>query len=592
MLLWSIAAASALTAGSIDIDLTRYFPSVTVEESDRAALLARVDAFLQQPSVELHAPDRLSAWLRTYEDLTVGLQKHDAYVYVRAERNGADKADAAADEKLESEMTRLDAGVDRVLAEIGASTLQHLLDTDQALQPYQYFVTRALERAKHASQNQRAIEVLGDPTIASLEQSYKSLRQHALSVPAHSGGTQTLPAGKDGFLAKWAPYRDEENAFAGLLIPLVVAESGRAELQGFSTAAEAAYSRAGLPPESVRATLTAVRSSSATYAHYREVVVRAASKRLGLSPSEVHTWNLDSADPYSPPAATFTDALQVVLAAVRPMGKVYAQEFDRLFDLKSHRVEWCHAPGCDDAGFSVGYAGLTSGLFYGKFDGSTNSVRAVAHEAGHAVHRQLMNEHQPRAVYNRGPHFLFESFAIFNELLLLDHLGRAASTEAAKAYYAHKFLDDITFQVYGSARETELEESIYAGVRANTIRTAADLDRLTADVLSRYESYTDSELETYWASNRLYFTDPFYDVNYLFAGLLALEYLRLYEQAPREFATRYLAMLQNGFTAPPEKLLQTYLQVNLGDETKLVAQATELIRHRTQVLENLYGRLN
>lgn len=51
-------------------------------------------------------------------------------------------------------------------------------------------------------------------------------------------------------------------------------------------------------------------------------------------------------------------------------------------------------------------------------------------------------------------------------------------------------------------------------------------------------------------------------------------------------------MLQNGFTAPPEKLLQTYLRVDLNDETKLVAQATELIRHRTEVLENLYGRLN
>ena len=494
MLLWSIAAASALTAGSIDIDLTRYFPSATVEESDRAALLARIEAFSQQPSSDLHAPDRLSAWLRTYEDLTIGLQKHDAYVYVRAERNEADKADAAADERLESEMTRLDSVADRVLAEIGAPTLQHLLDTDQVLQPYQYFVTRALERAKHASQNQRAIEVLGDPTIASLEQSYKSLRQHVVSLSARSGGGQASPTGRDAFLAKWAPYKDEENAFAGLLIPLVVAESGRAELQGFNTAAEAAYSRAGLSAESVRATLNAVRSSSAAYAHYRDAVAHAASKRLGLTPSDVHTWNLDSADSYSPPAATFTDTLQIVSAAVRPLGKDYAQGFDRLFDLKSRRVEWCHAPGCDDAGFSVGYAGVTSGLFYGKFDGSTNSVRAIAHEAGHAVHRQLMNEHQSRAVYNSGPHFLFESFAIFNELLLLDHLGRAASTNVAKAYYARKFLDDISFQVYGSARETELEEGIYAGVRANTIRTAADLDRLTAEVLSQYESYTDPEL--------------------------------------------------------------------------------------------------
>jgi oligoendopeptidase F len=201
-----------------------------------------------------------------------------------------------------------------------------------------------------------------------------------------------------------------------------------------------------------------------------------------------------------------------------------------------------------------------------------------------------MNGNQPRAVYNTGPHFMFESFAIFNELLFLDHLARAAPTAAAKAYYAHKFLDDITFQVYGSARETELEESIYAGVRANTIRTAADLDKLTADVFSRYESFPEPELRVYWASNRLYFTDPFYDVNYLFAGLLALEYLRLYEQSPKDFATHYVAMLQNGFTDAPERLLQTYLQIDLKDEAELVSHATELIRRRTATLEDFYRR--
>ena len=273
------------------------------------------------------------------------------------------------------------------------------------------------------------------------------------------------------------------------------------------------------------------------------------------------------------------------------MGRIYAQEYERLFDPKAHRVEWCHAPGCDDTGFSVGYAGVTSGLFYGNFTGSTDSMRAVAHEAGHAVHRQFMNESQPRAVYNSGPHFLFESFAIFNELLFLDHLARTAPTTAAKAYYTHRFLERITFQVYGSARETDLEESIYAGVRANTIRGAADLDQLTGEVLSRHASFPEPDLKVYWATNRLYFTDPFYDVNYLYAGLLALEYLRLYEQDPKSFAPRYVAMLQNGFTASPAELLQARLGIDFSDMTQLVADGQDLIRRRTVILEGLYRGL-
>jgi len=68
MLLWSIAAASALT-GSIDIDLTRYFPNDAVEESDRAILAARIDSLLQQPVAELAAPGRLAVWLNTQAKL-------------------------------------------------------------------------------------------------------------------------------------------------------------------------------------------------------------------------------------------------------------------------------------------------------------------------------------------------------------------------------------------------------------------------------------------------------------------------------------------------------------------------------------------
>jgi oligoendopeptidase F len=186
---------------------------------------------------------------------------------------------------------------------------------------------------------------------------------------------------------------------------------------------------------------------------------------------------------------------------------------------------------------------------------------------------------------------VFESVAIFNELLLLDHLYRSAPTPSAKAYYLHKLLDDITFQVYGSARETQLEESIYTGVQAGELRTAADLDTLTLQVFGRYSSspFLETQMKVYWASNRLYFTDPLYDVNYLFAGLLALEYLHRYEQDPKGFSRRYLAMLKNGFTATPQALERQFLEIDLDDPGALVGNATALISRRAVELGGLYA---
>jgi len=202
-----------------------------------------------------------------------------------------------------------------------------------------------------------------------------------------------------------------------------------------------------------------------------------------------------------------------------------------------------------------------------------------------------MNENQTLAVYNEGPHFVFESFAIFNELLLLDHLYKTAPTPAAKAYYLHQFLDDVTFQVYGSAQETDLEESIYAGVKAGDLRTAKDLDALTLQVFSRYTAPPDLEPEerVYWTRNRLYYTDPFYDVNYLFAGLLALEYLRRYEDDPQGFARGYVALLKSGFTDTPQALESKFLGIDMHDAAGLVGDASALINKRTAVLAGLYA---
>ena len=306
--------------------------------------------------------------------------------------------------------------------------------------------------------------------------------------------------------------------------------------------------------------------------------------------AQVRPWDLASADRWQPSPVAFADALPLIVDAARAMGPDYAGQFERLFDPAERRVDWCRDAGCDDTGFSIGDAGTTSALFYGAFDGGSNSLRATAHEAAHAVHRQFMNEHQPVAAYNEGPHFLFESFAIFNELLFLDHLQRGAPTRVAQARYLHQFLDDATFQVFGSAQETSLEETLHARVHDGSARTAADLDALALDNLATWlpPQRRTPEMKATWARNRLYFSDSFYDVNYLFAGLLALEYLHRFERDPQDFERRYVALLKNGYDDTAAALLRRFLDIDLDDGATLVRDATDLIDRRTTTLERLY----
>ena len=298
-------------------------------------------------------------------------------------------------------------------------------------------------------------------------------------------------------------------------------------MRGFSGAAPAAYFDRDIEPTSVERTLSAVRASNA-YAQYLAVAARAPKQR------------------FTPPRYAIADALALVLAAEQPMGAAYAGAYAQLLDPANQRLDICTAPECDDDGFSVGFSGLDSGVYYGAFDGNVRTVRAIAHESGHAVHREFMSRYQPIAAYNRGPAFMFESFAIFNELLFINHLYERATSDAERAYYLNYFLDDATFQVFGSAQETELESAIYHGVDNATIKTAADFEALNAAVFARYDAAaaTDPATRLYWARNRLFFTDPLYDVNYLYAGLLALEYFMRFERDPAGFAPRYVALLK------------------------------------------------
>ena len=194
------------------------------------------------------------------------------------------------------------------------------------------------------------------------------------------------------------------------------------------------------------------------------------------------------------------------------------------------------------------------------------------------------------AAYNQGPAFLFESFAIFNELLLLDHLYRVAPNERNARIISTTFSKDATFQVFGSAEETALESAIYRGVDDGTIRGAADLNALTTRIFAAIRSVAANDPQTalYWARDRLFFTDPLYDVNYLFAGLLALRYFSDFQRDP-DFSVSYVALLKNGFNDTPAALERRFLAIDLRDEPNLVATAASLVETRTALLAKLYS---
>jgi oligoendopeptidase F len=572
-----VLAAAAAEAPAYHVDLARYFADAATEQAERTALLGRLEAYTHA-QVLPRTPDALLKWLDEGQALSRELERHDAYVYLRGEADTSDRADADADEGLGQSSTELRASMQTSLARMDGPRLERWMASSPALAPWRWFVAGGREQATADARGARADMLLATPALERLGESYQRLRR-AVAPPA-AAASVPAPGPEQAFAAQWQPYLEHEADFAALLVPIVTLRDGLARLQGYDGGPEAAYARAGLSTAQVSEALAAVKASP-VYRHVQAARSREAAARKHAELAELQPWDLEAADTRDGPSFDFTQAVQDVLVAVHSMGPIYASQFQRLFAPDSGRVEWCRAAACDDTGFSVGYSGVDSALFFGRFHGDIDSVRALAHEAAHAVHRQFMRERQPIAFYNEGPHFMFESFALFNEMLVLDQLERTAASAGTRASAGRALVDDAVFQVFGSALQTDLEQAIYFGVRDGRVRSAADLDGLTRKIREAYlEPRLAPATRAYWARQRLYFTDPMYSVNYLFAGLLALAYLHEFERDPHGFALRYVALLENGFDAPPRTLLKKFLDLDVDDVGGLVAGATAWIEER------------
>src|SRR5258708_31832720 len=224
-------------------------------------------------------------------------------------------------------------------------------------------------------------------------------------------------------------------------------------------------------------------------------------------------------------------------------------------------------------------------LFIGRYDGTFKDLSVIAHEGGHATHRGFMSANGVKPLYANGPNFLFESFAVFNELVLADYLTEHAPDPRLRRYYLEQWMLIKGLDAFYGAQDALLEQQIYEGVSTGDIRSADDLDKLTLQVDSQFSMFpaTTPELRNRWATLSLMYEDPLYNINYVYGGLLALKYYQLYTADHDHFLQRYIAFLKNGFDAPPAVLLQQYLNINLFDDSLLTDDLVLLNRRLDQL---------
>jgi oligoendopeptidase F len=558
---------------SYHIDLTRYFVTQSTEKSDRGQLIQALDALAGQIP-DGRDPKALESYLQNAEALRIQLLRHEGYLHLTSSLNTGDPEARGGTDELDARLKQLNSQVNTTLQGLTVAQFAKLSKRRPTLAKYAYLVEQTQRQAVHTlpPAQELILAQLSNSTLSAFFDLYtQTLATTTFSTlstpegPLNARRDRTaLAANPDRDIRRqaaeqyWAGYASRGPLYASILFDIVREHDRVARLRRFDDAPSAIYFGMFETRASVDACLASVARHADLFRDYQTLRARHIQKALSLP--NVHSWDLTAPIPgFVAPRFSIEEATTASLAALQPLGPEYAEEFRGLLEAENQRADI--APGTPtryNGGYSVEVPGIPSALYVGSFRGDLSSVRVIVHEGGHAVHGQFRNEHVSSPFYTDGPNWIGEGVAILNELLLYDYLAATSQSPSARAYFLEALIDDISFQMFTSAEEATLEQGVYDGVVAGHIRNASDLDALTRTTLSTYDIWASSEPDRQhlWMTKQLMFEDSLYLVNYLYAGLFATKTYAMLKSGDLAFRERYLALLKDGYNAPPATLMR------------------------------------
>jgi oligoendopeptidase F len=564
-----------------------FFASPEAEKAERAKLEATLKDLESLKGKIERSADNLQRALQLNDRVQIQFQRHYSYLYLRNAVNTKDETSLAESSALEAEVTARTAFLKQELMQLADQPLAAFVAQQPSLKKY-LFAIESLRRYRPYTLSLKEEELLSATEPLNNDWQYELYKKLIAHTPF--GTVRSTPGPKareEGFKLGYAGFASQRDLYAFTLMRLAAAGTRMAQLRHYEDAASRAYFGRYWSKVEVNDLLEQLTRQADLYKRYQRLRADHVKKISGSE--DVNLWDL-SVRPagLQLPRFTIDQASQIMRDALAPLGTEYGGELARLLDPTNGRMDIVPGINRKSGGFSRGFIGFDSVFYSAGFTGSYNDVRVLTHESTHAIHRQLMNRNHPG--YASGPNYLFESFAIFNELLLPDYLCRHETDPLRQQYFAEQFLEGKGMIMFVVAPEAALEQAIYEGVAQGSIKGADDLDALTKRIYSEFSIWPKKhdELKYQWMNIPLMYEDPFYDINYIYGGLLALKFYELYTRDPKQFIPRYLALMSNGFDAPPSALLKRFLDIDLNDP-RLVSDACRILEGKVQQLEAIYS---
>ncbi len=551
-------------------DLTSYYPDDAAFEAD----LARIPGLVETAAAHQGKLGESAQELRKALDDSMAVRevvsRAASYAHLRKDENVADPARSAAFERAVTAAIQASQALaffqpellqipeDRYAEFVAAPELQpyrHALEDAARQRPYVRSIEVEQILAQSAEIARTASDAFGSLNDADLDFG-KIENEEGELIQLTRARYQLLMESKNrdvrmrAYDALMTAYEKHRNTIGSLLAGSIRNDNFYASVRGYESARAAALLDDNIPESVYDSLVEAVSSSTAIVERYYKL----RSKLLGIDELTLY----DLYVPLSPaPERKFSigEAVETVLGSLAALGETYTGDLRELFGKRT--VDWHETEGKHSGAYSSGSYGANPVILM-NWNGSTDHVFTLAHEAGHQMHTFYSQANNPFH-YAGYSIFLAEVASTVNETLLTWALLAQTPAENTHERFAilNQFADTISGTLVRQTMFADFEHRAHVAAAAGQPLTPESISEIYGGRAELYRPgvLNDDRSKLEW-SRVPHFYRAYYVFQYATGISAALAIASKIRDEGPEAREHYLGMLKAGSSDYPIEVLK------------------------------------
>lgn len=267
-------------------------------------------------------------------------------------------------------------------------------------------------------------------------------------------------------------------------------------------------------------------------------------KKDALGLDVLHRYDLPLEMAKSDKEYSIPEAQKIIREALKPLGEEYLSKFDKI--IKNRYIDYCQYKGKCSGGYSFSTV-LQDSRILMSYNYNLDSVSTIAHESGHNVHHQFINE-------NNAPQYRFvgsivaEVVSLTNECLLSNYLAEHGSSKNEKLAGIANMLGVIANNLFDAVREGKIEQEMYKEVKNGGMITKDFLDKKSRNSLKKYYGpavKNDKYASNSWVTRSHYYMN-FYLYSYAICISVASSVAKKILSGDKEMLNKYYEFMKLG----------------------------------------------